>query len=99
MTRQWTTRLLHDKALFIGVVLLFHASWEMSMAVFDEESAPGSLSRRSPPLHEVGQVIDALSIAEIDDRIASLRAEIDRLVAAKSVKEATKRAADAFFKS
>jgi uncharacterized small protein (DUF1192 family) len=71
----------------------------MSMAVFDEESALGSPSRRPPPLHEVGQVIDALSIAEIDERIACLRAEIDRLVAAKSAKEATKRAADAFFKS
>jgi uncharacterized small protein (DUF1192 family) len=71
----------------------------MSMAVFDEESAFGSLSRKPPPLHEIGQVIDALSIAELDERIMTLRAEIDRLEAARSAKEATLRAADAFFKS
>jgi uncharacterized small protein (DUF1192 family) len=69
------------------------------MAVFDEESALGSLSRRPPLLHEIGQVIDALSIAELDDRITTLRAEIDRLEAARASKEATLRAADAFFKS
>jgi uncharacterized small protein (DUF1192 family) len=71
----------------------------MSMAVFEEESVFGSLSRKPPPLHEIGQVIDALSIAELDERINTLRGEIDRLQAARSAKEATKRAADAFFKS
>jgi uncharacterized small protein (DUF1192 family) len=71
----------------------------MSMAVFDEESAFGSLSRKLPPLHEIGQVIDALSIAELDERIMTLRAEIDRLEVARSAKQATLRAADAFFKS
>jgi uncharacterized small protein (DUF1192 family) len=40
-----------------------------------------------------------LSVHELDERIAALQAEIERLEAAKSGKEASKRAADSFFKS
>lgn len=69
------------------------------MAKIDEESAFGSLPRRAPASHEIGQGIETLSIAELDERIALLRAEIERLEGARATKEATKRAADAFFKS
>ena len=37
--------------------------------------------------HELGQKLDELSIHDFDERIALLRAEIDRLKAAKSVKQ------------
>ncbi len=48
--------------------------------------------------HELGQNIDALSISELEERIAALRLEIGRLEAAKSAKEASAKEAAAFFK-
>ena len=57
-------------------------------------------SRPKPPItHEIGQVLDALSVHELDERIALLQAEIARLTEARGAKEASKRAADAVFKS
>jgi len=67
------------------------------MAVVEEENAFGSLSRRPPAAHEIGQAIETLSIAEIDERLVILRAEIERLEQVRNSKEATKRAADSFF--
>ncbi len=48
--------------------------------------------------HALGQPLDALSIAEFDERIALLRAEISRLEAAREKKQAANAAAAAFFK-
>ncbi len=48
--------------------------------------------------HEIGQPLDALSVAEFDARIALLRAEIERLEQARAAKAASLAAADAFFK-
>ena len=60
----------------------------------------GTEDRPRPKLaHEIGQPLDLLSVHELDERIAALQAEIERLEAAKSGKEASKRAADSFFKS
>lgn len=53
---------------------------------------------KRPPTHEVGQVLDALSVGELDERIALLRVEIERLEAARRAKEAAGSAAQAFFK-
>lgn len=49
--------------------------------------------------HEVGQDLSMLSVEELTERIALLRAEIERLEAAKAKKAASRAAADAFFKS
>lgn len=49
-------------------------------------------------LHEVGQDLAMLSLEDIDERIEILQAEIQRLEAARSRKDATKAAADAFFR-
>lgn len=49
-------------------------------------------------LHEVGQDLSPLSLEDIDERIELLQAEIQRLEAARSRKDATKAAADAFFR-
>jgi len=54
--------------------------------------------RKSKTSHEIGQELTALSVAELDERILLLMQEIGRLKADKSRKEATKSAADAFFK-
>ncbi|GJE58631.1 DUF1192 domain-containing protein [Methylobacterium trifolii] len=53
---------------------------------------------KAPATHAIGQSLDTLSIADLDERIASLRAEVARLEAARVAKQAALGAADAFFK-
>ncbi len=48
--------------------------------------------------HEIGQPLDTLSLADLDARIALLRAEIARIESARAAKQAAQGAADAFFK-
>ncbi|MGJ0504145.1 MAG: DUF1192 domain-containing protein [Methylocystis sp.] len=59
----------------------------------DEDEAP-----RRPAAFEIGQPLDLLSIAELDERIERLRQEIARLEAARAAKQAASAAADAFFR-
>ncbi|WP_332692697.1 DUF1192 domain-containing protein [Bosea sp. (in: a-proteobacteria)] len=47
--------------------------------------------------HEIGQDLSQLSVAELDERIALLEAEIARLGEARAKKNASRSAADAFF--
>ncbi len=49
--------------------------------------------------HEIGQDLSLLSVAELNERIALLSCEIERLQAAAARKSASKDAANAFFKS
>lgn len=55
------------------------------------------VSRQVTPF-EIGQPLDLLSIAELDERIEILRQEIARLEAVRAAKQAASAAADAFFK-
>jgi len=48
--------------------------------------------------HEMGQDLSLLSVAELGERIALLKDEIARLEAEKARKNASKSAADTFFK-
>lgn len=48
--------------------------------------------------HEIGQNIDALSAPELEERIAVLRSEIDRLEKAILARQATRAAANSVFK-
>jgi uncharacterized small protein (DUF1192 family) len=57
----------------------------------DEKPAPAAS-------HTLGQPLDALSIAEFDERIALLRDEISRLEAAREKKQAANAAAAVLFK-
>jgi uncharacterized small protein (DUF1192 family) len=50
-------------------------------------------------LHVVGEVLDAISIAELQSRIAALTDEIRRIEAEIARKQTSRAAADAFFKS
>ena len=61
----------------------------------DEEE----LRPKRRPAHEVGQDLSLLSIAELDERVGELRAEILRLETAKAQKLAAQHAAQSFFKS
>lgn len=53
---------------------------------------------RHTPVHEVGMVLDTLSVDELEHRIAILRGEIARIEAAIAAKTASRSAADAVFK-
>ncbi len=53
---------------------------------------------KKPKGHEVGMVLDAMSVEELTDRIGLLEAEIVRLRSAIELKQKSKSAADAFFK-
>lgn len=48
--------------------------------------------------HELGEDLALLSVGELRERVEALQAEIARLEAAISSKEASKTAADTFFK-
>lgn len=48
--------------------------------------------------HEVGMVLDALSVVELQERIVALKAEIERLEKAIEMRDATRKAAASIFK-
>ncbi|MBN9335534.1 MAG: DUF1192 domain-containing protein [Devosia sp.] len=54
--------------------------------------------RKRPVAHEVGMVLDTLSVSELEQRIALLEGEIERLKAAIGARGDTRKAADAAFK-
>jgi uncharacterized small protein (DUF1192 family) len=60
----------------------------------DDEDRP-----RKKITHEIGQDLALLSVGELSERIALLQAEIERLQEASKSKEASRSAADKFFKS
>jgi uncharacterized small protein (DUF1192 family) len=62
------------------------------MAAVDDELPKKKLA------HEVGQDLTLLSVKELDERIATLKEEIVRLERDKVRKQATRSAADQFFK-
>ena len=49
--------------------------------------------------HEIGQDLSLLSVEELTERVALLTGEIDRLQTALAKKQASKDAANSFFKS
>jgi uncharacterized small protein (DUF1192 family) len=63
------------------------------MPAIDEDDRP-----RKKISHEIGQDLTLLSVTELTDRINLMREEITRLEADIARKQATRSAADAFFK-
>ncbi len=59
---------------------------------------PEERPRAKPAIHEIGQDLSALSIDELQERIEALRAEIERLDAARRAKAASRLAAAQAFK-
>ena len=62
------------------------------MALFDDEPL------KPKRVHEIGQDLSLLSVSELDERIAQLRQEIDRLEAELRAKGSTRLAAEALFR-
>lgn len=54
--------------------------------------------RPKKKVHELGEDLALLSVGELRERVEALQAEIARLETAISSKEASKSAADTFFK-
>jgi uncharacterized small protein (DUF1192 family) len=63
------------------------------MAAIEDEDRP-----KKKLVHEIGQDLALLSIEELSERIALLTSEIERLDAARAKKQASRSAADQFFK-
>lgn len=63
------------------------------MALFEEE-----LPKKKRAAHEIGEDLAKLSLEELAERIALLKAEIARLQAAIEQKRASAQAAETFFK-
>ena len=63
------------------------------MSLFSDDDRPKPKS-----VHEIGQDLSMLSLAEIDLRVAALHAEIERLAHARAKKTDSRSAADAFFR-
>ncbi|HVG50533.1 MAG TPA: DUF1192 domain-containing protein [Xanthobacteraceae bacterium] len=63
------------------------------MPVPDEDDRP-----KKKVVHEIGQDLTLLSVAELQERISLMREEIARLEADISKKQASRSAADQFFK-
>jgi uncharacterized small protein (DUF1192 family) len=63
------------------------------MPAIDEDDRP-----KKKIVHEIGQDLTLLSVAELNERIALLKDEIARLQADIARKQATRSAADQFFK-
>ena len=66
------------------------------MAISDDEVFGAPPKKKT--VHEIGQVLDALSVDELRERAGLLREEIARLEAACASKAASKEAAAAFFR-
>lgn len=64
------------------------------MALLPDEEPP-----KRKTVHDIGQDLSLLSVDELGERIDLLKAEIVRLEEARSRKQASRAAADAFFKS
>ena len=62
------------------------------MALFDDDRPKKVVA------HEIGQDLSLLSVTDLDQRIAILTAEIERLVTDKTQKTAIKTAAELLFK-
>lgn len=63
------------------------------MAAFDEDDRP-----KKKVVHEIGQELSLISVAELNERIALLREEILRLEADIAKKQSSRASADMFFK-
>jgi uncharacterized small protein (DUF1192 family) len=66
---------------------------EAAMPAIDDDDRP-----KKKIVHEIGQDLTLLSVGELAGRVALLREEIARLEANMASKQASKSAADLFFK-
>jgi uncharacterized small protein (DUF1192 family) len=72
---------------------MFGQAAETEMPAIDDDERP-----KKKIAHEIGQDLTLLSVGELTERVALLKEEIARLEANMKSKQASKSAADQFFK-
>jgi uncharacterized small protein (DUF1192 family) len=72
---------------------MFPGKGKQKMAAIEDDDKP-----KKKLAHEIGQDLALLSLKELDERIAVLQDEIARLEVARAKKQASRSAADQFFK-
>jgi uncharacterized small protein (DUF1192 family) len=72
---------------------IFRETRRLTMPAFDDDDRP-----KKKIAHEIGEKLTLLSVGELNERIALLKEEIARLEADIRSKQASKSAADLFFK-
>jgi uncharacterized small protein (DUF1192 family) len=94
--RRWQGRLRDVLNLRAGIryACVINSNVARNAMAADEEDRP-----RKKITHEIGQDLALLSVGELNERIALLQQEIERLQAVATSKEASRSAADKFFKS
>jgi uncharacterized small protein (DUF1192 family) len=70
----------------------------VKLAQYRQEAGMDEDTIGKPRGHEVGMVLDAMSVEELEERIAMLQDEIERLRTAIEARNKTRNAADALFK-
>jgi uncharacterized small protein (DUF1192 family) len=73
--------------------VMFPGKGKQKMAAIEDDDKP-----KKKLAHEIGQDLALLSLRELDERIAVLQDEIARLEVARAKKQASRSAADQFFK-
>jgi uncharacterized small protein (DUF1192 family) len=73
--------------------VIFRPKAEAAMPAIDEDDRP-----KKKIAHEIGQDLSLLSVGELKERVTLLKDEIARLEANMASKDASKSAADLFFK-
>jgi uncharacterized small protein (DUF1192 family) len=76
-----------------GAAIFEVSEWRRAMPAFDEDDRP-----KKKIVHEIGQDLTLLSVKELNERIALMQEEISRLEADIARKQASRSAADQFFK-
>jgi uncharacterized small protein (DUF1192 family) len=77
----------------VSATAIFPPTREHPMPAIDEDDRP-----KKKLTHEIGQDLTLLSAAELGERVALLKQEIARIEADMATKQASKSAADRFFK-
>ena len=66
--------------------------------MMDDETPAPPRQEGGAALHRIGEALDALSVGQLEERVALLLAEAERLRQAITAKKASREAAAAFFK-
>jgi uncharacterized small protein (DUF1192 family) len=76
-----------------AAAIFLKSHWRPTMPAIDDDDRP-----KKKITHEIGQELTLLSVGELTERITLLKEEIARLEANMATKQASKSAADMFFK-
>jgi uncharacterized small protein (DUF1192 family) len=77
----------------VPIAAIFPVDAEADMPAIEDDDRP-----KKKITHDIGQDLTLLSVGELTERVALLKEEIGRIEANMATKQASKSAADLFFK-